>query len=359
MAGAADKPFRVISTGLRGGRANIAFDQALIEARRESRIPDTIRFLRFRPSALIGIHQFLSHEIKLDYCDTHGIETVRRITGGGGLYFDEGQIGWELVFDRATLGISDLAEVTRRICEAAALGLRKLGVPARYRPRNDIEVDGRKISGTGGFFDGNLIFYQGTLLIDFDPAKMLACLNVPVEKLAKRGIDSAAQRIVTVREVLGQVPDLEIIYDGLVAGFAEGLGIAPQWGAITAYEEELADRVFRDEIGTDAFVTMLDAPTADDSLVSASLTGRGGTVRADIRLEGPRRERIREALITGDFFITPPRVVFDLEASLRGLNVDEAGQEVESFFARTPTDFLSLSAGDFRQVIEMACKSAA
>ena len=88
-------------------------------------------------------------------------------------------------------GRTDLAEVTRRICEAAALGLQKLGVPARYRPRNDIEVDGRKISGTGGFFDGNLIFYQGTLLIDFDPAKMLACLNVPAEKLAKRGIDSA------------------------------------------------------------------------------------------------------------------------------------------------------------------------
>ena len=112
---------------------------------------------------------------------------MRRITGGGGLYFDEGQIGWELVFDRATLWVTDLAEVTRRICEAAALGLRNLGVPARYRPRNDIEVDGRKISGTGGFFEGNLIFYQGTLLIDFDPSKMLACLNVPAEKLAKRG----------------------------------------------------------------------------------------------------------------------------------------------------------------------------
>ena len=122
MAKSPGKPFRVIATGLRGGRANIAFDQALIEARRESRIPDTIRFLRFRPSALIGIHQFLSHEIKLDYCNAHGIETVRRITGGGGLYFDEGQIGWELVFDRATLGLTDLAEVTRRICEAAAPG---------------------------------------------------------------------------------------------------------------------------------------------------------------------------------------------------------------------------------------------
>jgi len=349
------KPFRVIATGLRGGRANIAFDQALIEARRQGSIPDTIRFLRFRPSALIGIHQFLSQEIKVDYCKAHGIETVRRITGGGGLYFDEGQIGWELVFDRASLGLADLAEVTKRICEAAALGLQRLGVPARYRPRNDLEVDGRKISGTGGFFDGNLIFYQGTLLIDFDPAKMLACLNVPVEKLAKRGIDSAAQRIVTMREILGDaLPDLETIYDGLVAGFAEGLGITPEWGPITPLEEEFADRAFHEEIGTDAFVTMLDAPPAGDSLVSASLTGRGGTVRADIRREGARYDRIREVLISGDFFITPPRVVFDLEAALRGAAVAEAGEVVESFFARTPTDFLSLSAKDFRDVIEMA-----
>ena len=355
QTGKTDAPFRVISTGLRGGRANIAFDQALIDARREDRIPDTIRFLRFRPSALVGIHQFLSQEIKLDYCRDNGIETVRRITGGGGLYFDEGQIGWELVFDRASLGLTDLAEVTRRICEAAALGLNKLGVPARYRPRNDIEVDGRKISGTGGFFDGNLIFYQGTLLIDFDPAKMLACLNVPTQKLAKRGIDSAAQRIVTMREVLGgQVPGFEAIYDALVTGFAEGLGIAPRWTPITAYEEELAERILREEIGTDAYVAMLDAPPSDETSVSAELTGRGGTVRADIRLEGPCRDRIREVLISGDFFVTPPRVIFDLEASLRGVSVAAAGQAVAGFFARTRTDLLSLSAADFVAVIETA-----
>ena len=137
-----------------------------------------------------------------------------------------------------------------------------------------------------------------------------------------------------MREVLGDaLPDLETIYHGLVAGFAEGLGIAPQWGPITAYEEELAERVFREEIGTDAYVTMLDAPPADDALVSASLTGRGGTVRADIRLEGPHRDRIREALITGDFFVTPPRVVFDLEATLRGLNVADAGGRSRAFSA--------------------------
>ena len=349
------KPFRVIDTGLRNGRENIAIDQALIEARLDNKIPDTIRFIRFRPSALVGVHQFLRQEIKTDYCRANGIELGRRITGGGSLYLDEGQIGWELLFDRATLGVRDLADVTKRICEAFALGLNKLGVPARYRPRNDIEVEGRKISGTGGFFDGNLIFYQGTLLIDFDPAKIGACLNIPTEKLAKRDLTSATQRVITMREVLGdKLPDLPAIFEGLLAGFAEGLDIAPQWGTITPYEENLAAQHFREEIGTDDFVEGLDAPAQGDDMVSASLTGRGGTVRADIRLEGRHNERIREALITGDFFVTPPRVIFDLEADLRGREVTEAGSAIDAFFARTPADFLSLSADEVRQVVEMA-----
>lgn len=350
-----DKPFRVIDTGLRGGRANIAFDQALIDARKAGEIPDTIRFLRFRPSALVGIHQMLSHEIKLDYCRSQGIEVGRRITGGGPLYLDEGQIGWELVFDREALGPADLSELTRRICEAAALGLNKLGVPARYRPRSDLEVDGRKISGSGGFFDGNVIFYQGTLLIDFDPRKIVAALNVPSRAPAQRDSAAAAPRVTTMREVMGdELPDLKTIHDGLLAGFAEGLGISPLWGAPTRHEEELADRVFREEIGTDAYVQMFDASPSDDTTVSASLARPGGTVRADIRLEGKNLDRIREALITGDFFVMPPRLIFDLEAALRGVDVAAAGEAAERYFAAEPAEFLSLAPGDFRQVIEMA-----
>ena len=187
------KTFRVIDTGLRDGRAQIAFDQAMIDAHKEGAIPDTVRFLRFPPTALIGRHQALSQELKLKHCEDNNIRTVRRITGGGALYFDEGQLGWELVFHRDTLGISSLADLAREICEAAATGLCKLGVEAKYRPRNDIEVDGRKISGTGGFFDGSTLFYQGTLLIDMNPADMLAALNVPEAKLARRNLDSAAQ----------------------------------------------------------------------------------------------------------------------------------------------------------------------
>jgi lipoate---protein ligase len=357
MRGDAAKPFRVIDTAVRGGRANVAFDQALIEAHKGRHIPDTIRFLQFRPSALIGIHQILSHEVRIDHCRRRGIEIARRITGGGGLYLDEGQIGWELVFARSRIGFADLGEATRRICESAALGLQKLGIPASYRPRNDIEVDGRKISGTGGFFDGDTLFYQGTLLIDFDPQEMIAALKVPVEKLAKRDLASARGRIVTMREILGdKLPDREGIYRSLLEGFAEGLGIQPQWGSVSAFEEDLAEQLLHDEIGSDAFVEMLEAPEVDEATVSASLTRPGGSLRADIRLEGPRGQRIREALITGDFFVTPPRVVFDLEAALRGADLADAETIVGEFWSRTPAEFLNLGAKDIQDVIVAAAR---
>ncbi len=348
-------PFRVIDTGIRSGRANIAFDQALIDARRDGVIPDTIRFLRFRPCALIGMHQILNHEVRVDYCRNRNIEIGRRITGGGGLYLDEGQIGWELVFRRANLRIADLDSASRRICEAASLGLNKLGVPACYRPRNDIEVEGRKISGTGGFFDGDILFYQGTLLIDFDPAEMIAALKVPIEKLSKRDLASAQQRVITLREALGaEPPPLSKIYHALLDGFAEGLGIEPNWGVVTDTEEYLAATLYDEEIGRDDFVTTLNAPEIDDTVRSASISRRGGSMRADIRLEGPTMGRIREVLLTGDFFVTPPRAIYDLEAALRGVEVSQAGSTVDTFFARNPVEFLSLAAEDVRDAVEAA-----
>ena len=142
-------------------------------------MPDTLRYLRFPPTALVGRHQALGQEINLDFCRANDIGVVRRITGGGAIFLDPGQLGWELAFNRKTLGITSLPELTQAICEAAADGISRLGVDARYRPRNDIEVDGRKISGTGGFFDGDTLFYQGTVLVDMDPQTMVSALRVP------------------------------------------------------------------------------------------------------------------------------------------------------------------------------------
>ena len=349
--------FRVIDTGIRDGRRQIAFDQAMIDARKADKIPDTIRFLRFPPTVLIGRHQALSREIRLDYCRAHGVGIVRRITGGGALYFDEGQLGWELVFHRSTLGIATLAGLARKLCEAAAAGLSKLGVNANYRPRNDIEVDGRKVSGTGGFFDGDTLFYQGTVLVDMNAADMVAALNVPEAKLAKRALDAAAQRVVTLKELLGAAPGIDAIQEALLTGFAERLGITPVRGDITADEEALAARHYDQEIGTDAFVGEIDDPGAGESVLSGSHTGAGGTITAYVRLEGQQRDRIREVLITGDFFVTPPRTVFDLEASLRKVAVADAGVAIERFFAQAKVGLLTVSPADFRTAFEAAIGS--
>ncbi len=346
---------RVIDTGLRSGRENVAFDQALIEARNAGRSPETIRFLRFRPCVLVGLHQMLSHEVRLEYCARHGIEVGRRITGGGGLYLDEGQIGWELALERRALG-ADLAANAARICAAAAAGLKRLGVPAEFRPRNDIEVEGRKVSGTGGVVDGETLFFQGTLLLDFDPARMIEALRVPVEKLARRDLDDARRRVITLREVLGRVPPLAEIQAALLEGFREHLDLAPQWGEASEYEERLAKRLHDEQFGTEEFVQLLDAPANGVREASATLVRRGGTLRADIRLEGPARERIREALITGDFFISPARAVLDLEAHLRGVAAAEAGAAVEAFFARHECELPGLSPLDFREVVESALR---
>jgi lipoate-protein ligase A len=349
----APRPVRVIDTGIRSGRENVAFDQALIEAHNAGRIPETIRFLRFRPAALVGLHQILSHEVRLEYCARHGIEVGRRITGGGGLYLDEGQVCWELALERGRLA-GDLGTIATRICAAAAAGLRRLGVPAEFRPRNDIEVHGRKLCGTGGVIDGRTLFFQGTLLADFDTERMIEALRVPVEKLARRDLDDARRRVITLREALGRVPPVAEVQEALLEGFREHLDIKPYPGEVTEYEERLARRLHDEQFGTEEFVRSLDAPADDAQLVSATLVRRGGTLRADLRLEGPARSRIREALVTGDFFLSPPRALLDLEASLRGVAAADAGAAVEAFFARTPCELVSLSPLDFREVVESA-----
>jgi len=352
--------FRVIDTGLREGRANIAFDAALIEARRTGLIPDTIRLLAFSPTALVGRHQAISREINIDHCRAHGIGLARRITGGGAIYFDPGQLGWELVFDRRHLGIANLAELTRAICTAAAQGLGRLGVAAAFRPRNDIEVGGRKLCGTGGFFDGDIVFFQGTLLIECDLGAVVRALNVPGAKLEQRGLDSAAGRMVTLHELMGaRLPPRDEIKAALVGGLAQGLGLVTEWGSPSPEEEALARRLHDEEIGSDAYVFEIDDPGASPEAAAGTRMSPGGTITAYLKVEKAGIPRVAEALVTGDFFAAPPRLVLDLEAALRGVPLGEIGERVERFFAERRAEVLSVAPGDFRAALEQAARAAA
>jgi lipoate-protein ligase A len=341
-------PLRTLDTGVLEGRLNIAIGQAIIEAHQAGEIPDTLRFLRFPPTALVGRHQALGQEIDLDYCRENGIGVVRRITGGGAIFMEPGLLGWELALSRKTLGVSSLPDLTRKICEAAAEGISRLGVEARYRPRNDIEVQGRKISGTGGFFDGDTLFFQGTVLVDMDPRDMVAALRVPQAKLAKRELDSAEQRVVTLRELLGdKTPAMGAIQAAMSAAFADHFGLDEQASTLTEAEFEAARFLFDEEIGTEDFLTGVDEPPSARGDLAGVHASPGGTIKAYLRLEGLAQNRIRAALITGDFFVTPPRVIYDLESSLRGVYLDEFEQAVRTFFDQAGVEVLSVTPDDF------------
>lgn len=344
--------FRVVDTGVRTGRQNIALDRALIEARIAGEIGDTIRFIEFEPCALIGRHQDLAQELNLEACRERGVQTVRRMTGGGAIYMDRGQLGWALVCDRRVFGKVTLPDITEKICTAIAAGLSKLGVDARFRPRNDIEIEGRKVSGTGGFFDGNILIFQGTVILDIDPAAMMAVLNVPQAKLEKRQLADAGARVTSLKAELGEMPDLAAVKAALLEGLSEVLDIETVAGELSAHEQALADEAYDDEIGTEEFVSEICDPAREAGVMVGQ--NRARNLTAYLRVDGQRDRRIREVLFVGDVFVTPPRALLDLESQLRGSDLDDVAGKVDAFFADPAISMLGLAPPDFADAVHDA-----
>ncbi|MBI4193790.1 MAG: lipoate--protein ligase family protein [Betaproteobacteria bacterium] len=346
--------WRVIDTGLRSAAQNIALNRALLEARQAEEIPSTLRFLRFTPSALLGYHQSAEQELNLDYCRAHGVEVQRRITGGGAIYFDETQIGWELYLHKRDVGTTDMQAIARRICHAAATAISVLGVDARFRPRNDIEVDGRKISGTGGAFDGNALLFQGTLLIDFDVEKMLRVLRIPAEKLSDKAIASARERVANLKELLGRQPDVALVKSYIVEAFESEFGVEFSDGDLTLSEHARYQGALR-EIETPDWVHLVTRPLSDMPILEAAQKFPGGLLRASVTFD-TGTQTIRQVWFTGDIFVSPRRTVADLEAVLRDLPIGRLASRIEEFFARRPVDMLSLTPNDFLTVVRLALK---
>jgi lipoate-protein ligase A len=237
---------RVLDTGLRGARANMAFGAALVEGRRQGTLPCTLRFFRFPPTVLIGRHQRLEAEIDLSRC--RGVELARRMTGGGAVYIDERQICWELVTESPL----PLHEATERICRAVAIGLSGLGVNARFRPGNDIEAGGRKICGTAGWVEGGVQLLHGTLLLDADIGRMAEILTPAADKLARHGASGVAERVTSLKALLGTVPSFDATMAAVTEGVAS-LGFSPYPGVASHEEERAAASLLAGAMGSEDF----------------------------------------------------------------------------------------------------------
>lgn len=348
--------WRLIDTGLRPAAENIALNRALLEARKKGESPNTLRFLQFTPSALLGFHQSAEQELNLDYCREQGISVQRRISGGGAIYFDETQIGWELYLGRRALGMANMEEITRRICEAAATGIRALGVDAQFRPRNDIEVGGRKISGTGGVFDGDGLMFQGSLLVQFDVEKMLRVLRIPAEKLSDKAISSARERVANLADLLGYAPPLASVKSALSAGFSQAFSANMEAGALSGQEQGYFESALK-EIASPEWVDLVQRPASDLPLLEAVEKFPGGLLRVALTYDKARR-RIGQAWFTGDFFVMPTRTINDLEAALKQAAEDKLESIVHAFFHERNVDMSQLQPRDFTAIVRRAISHA-
>lgn len=310
--------FRLLDAGPLTAAQNMALDEILTSRAGQGQSPPTLRFLRFSPeAALLGYHQQAERELRLAFCREHGIDVNRRLTGGGALLFQSSALGWELVGSQGTGPFSGgFAKSLERICLSAAKGFSRLGVNASFRPRNDIEVDGRKICGTGGFsLDGGVLF-QGTALVKNEIERFLRALRVPVEKLKKHEIDSLMERLAFLEDLLGRELDLQELKDHLAAQFASDLDMELVPGGLTDEEREaLVERLPYFE--SDQWVGLRSSPSGAPSWLRHIAQTDEGTLSVNLWLDR-RGKRIQKALITGDFFSQPQRLVFDLEAALMG-----------------------------------------
>ena len=181
---------------------NMAFDEYCLES---LPIDEPVFFLwQNRPAVIVGFNQEVNTEVNLDYLKENGIDLVRRVTGGGAVYHDLENLNYTIV------GRSE--DLERDYPEYASLlvkALQTLGVPATLSGRNDILVEGRKVSGFAKRVCKNRLMVHGTLMYNVDVDVLTHVLNPSTTKLQSKGIASVRSRVANLCDYLPDIPDIQ------------------------------------------------------------------------------------------------------------------------------------------------------
>ncbi|MFC4403199.1 lipoate--protein ligase [Gracilibacillus xinjiangensis] len=182
--------------GITDPRINLAIEEYVLK-----KFGETDSYLLFyinEPSIIIGKNQNTIEEINTDYVDANGIHVVRRLSGGGAVYHDQGNLNFSFITKDDGDSFHNFAKFTEPVVEA----LRALGVPAELKGRNDLVADGRKISGNAQFTTRGRMFSHGTLMYDSEIEHVVKSLNVKTEKIQSKGIKSIRSRVTNISEFM-------------------------------------------------------------------------------------------------------------------------------------------------------------
>lgn len=198
----------------------MALDEACGESVRAGG-PPTIRFWRWNPSAVsIGCFQSLEEEVNLEACKSYGVDFVRRRTGGGAVYHDyDGEITYSITAPESLFG-KDITASYKQICGWLVEAFAQIGIPAEFKPINDIITNGKKISGNAQTRRNGILLQHGTILYDVDVRKMFSVLRVSQEKISDKMIAAAEERVTCVKKSSNATYDQT--YRTLLAAFTEG-----------------------------------------------------------------------------------------------------------------------------------------
>lgn len=157
--------------------------------------PDCFFLWQVEPSVIFGRNQLIENEVNLDFCRSRGIMTYRRKSGGGCVYADMKNIMFSYITKEENVGFT-----FNRYINMVALVLQKLGVDARANGRNDIMIDGRKVSGNAFYKLPGCSIVHGTMLYDTDMENMVGSITPKGEKLLSKGVQSVRQHIALLKD---------------------------------------------------------------------------------------------------------------------------------------------------------------
>ncbi|HMS65024.1 MAG TPA: lipoate--protein ligase [Ignavibacteria bacterium] len=173
---------------------------------------DYLLFYINDPSVIIGKHQNTIEEINQDFVKENNIRVVRRISGGGAVYHDKGNLNFSFMTAHSDKSMHNFKLFTGPVIKV----LQELGVNAVLNGRNDITVNERKISGNAQFTNTKSMFSHGTLLFDSDIENVVNALNVKGEKIESKGIKSVRSRVANIKEFLREDMDLNVFKNKLI-----------------------------------------------------------------------------------------------------------------------------------------------
>ena len=326
----------VDNKGIHDPRINLAIEEYLLKTMDVEKEPVLLFYIN-QPSIIIGKNQNTIEEINTDYVEDNGIIVVRRLSGGGAVYHDLGNLNFSFITNDDGDSFMNYKKFTQPVVDALA----KMGVNAELSGRNDILAEGRKVSGNAQFSTKGRMFSHGTLMFDTEIDAVVSALKVKKDKIESKGIKSIRSRVANISEFLKEQMTVEEFRLEILKSIFDGEE------NIRYYELTEEDWANIHKLSEERYQTW-EWNFGKSPRFNIQKTHRFPTGGIDIRLE-VNHGVMEEVHIFGDFFGVGDMA--DIEQRLVGTNYDRAAIAKALADINIPTYFGGISTEDFLQLI--------